>query len=301
MHASNLTCKYAMPGIGCNIPEMLTLGILFFFGGIACIYFLIHHLKIKIKAKRRSLFDFFVVFFITMSIWMFYRGIISIFPFNYTIFSVNIVFVNVNAILFLLPLSFVILILCNILFAYRNPGTKMIIFFKILFFIFLTAFLLMTIVFLIADSQDNNRLVRTMKLWHSCTDSLLCIFFAVPAVQLMKSVADMTLLEVKDRKCIAFSTVGIAFFCFIFILRVIYNILGYFDVNPIEHFLNNEIEATDRIPSAAVRTFTVLYYFLFDFCAGCLGIGAVLLIEKKDLNIVTDPNYRKQASDDLLD
>ncbi|OHT05022.1 hypothetical protein TRFO_27334 [Tritrichomonas foetus] len=296
MYASNLTCRYAMTGLGCNVPEMFTLGIFFLGGFLACVYFLFHHYSLKRRSNRRSRIDFSVIFFSTMAIWMLFRGVISIFPFDYTIFSVNIVFTNVSAILFMLPLSFVILILCNILFAYRNPGTKMIIFFKMLFFIFQSAFLLIAVVVSIADAQDNKELVKTMKLWHSCTDFLICMFFAVPAVQLIKAIAVMSIVD-KDRKCLGFSTAGIAVFCFIFILRVIYNILGYLDVNPIEHFLDQEIGKAERLPSAAARAFTVIYYLFFDFFAGCLGIAAVVLIEKKDLNIVTDPNYGKQMSD----
>ncbi|KAK8885630.1 hypothetical protein M9Y10_041080 [Tritrichomonas musculus] len=301
VQASNFTCRNAMTGLGCGIIEMFILGIFFLFGSFTCIYFLFHHYKIKKINKRRSPCDNSIVFFATMSFWMLFRSVISIVPFNYTPITYNIVFTNISAILFAVPLSFVILILCNILFTYRNPGTKMIIFFKMLFFIFLTAFLLIAVVISIANSKDQKAHDRTMKLWRACTDFLICFFFAGPAIQLVKEFAMKSINQKSSKKCLTLSTTGVAIFSFIFILRVLYNFLAYCDLNPIEHFIEDQIDEAERIPSVDARAFTVVYYFVFDFFAGCLGIAAVVYIESQELNLIADREYDRQRSDSAID
>lgn len=293
-----------MPGLGCNIPEMLVLGIFFLLGSLTCIILLIIHLKNKSQNNLRSTHNYSIVFFATMSFWMAFRGIVSIFPFNYTNFTFNIVFTNISAILFAIPLSFIILILCNILFTYRNPGTKMIRFFKMLFFIFLIAFLFIAVVISNANADDQKEHDRSIKLWRSCTDLIICFFFAGPAIQLIKEFAIKSQNKKSSKKCLSVSITGVAVFCLIFILRVLYNFLAYCNLNPIELIIQDEIEKaenSDQIPSVTTRVCTVIYYFIFDFFASCLGIAALIYIEKKNLNFVTHNDYEQQKSDSNIE
>lgn len=293
-----------MPGLGCNIPEMLVLGLFFLIGSLICICLLINHIRLRKVNKQRLPFSYTIIFFATISLWMAFRGVISIFPFNYTNFTFNIVFTNISAILFALPLSFIILILCNILFTYRNPGTRMIIFFKMLFFIFLIAFLVIAIVILYANANDQIELDREMRLWRSCTDLIICFFFGGVATQLINEFAIKSPNKKSNRKCLSISITGVAIFCLIFALRVIYNFLAYCNINPIEHIIQDEIEKsenTNQIPSATTRTLTVIYYFIFDFFATCLGIAAIIYIEKKELYVITKNDYEQHRSDSLVE
>lgn len=298
--ANNFTCLYAMPGLGCNIPEMLVLGIFFILGSFACIYFTFHQYKNKKSDKQHSPYGYSIIFFASMSFWMAFRGVISIFPFKYTHLTYNIVFTNISTILFTIPLSFVILILCNILFTYRNPETKMIIFFKMLFFIFFIAFLFIAFVIAIANANDTEEHDRAIKLWRCCTDLIICFFFTGPAIQLIKEIA----IKFPNKKFLTISIAGVAIFCFIFILRVIYNSLSYLNLNPIENLIKDDINDSEnpkKFPSTTTRAFTFVYYLIFDFFASCLGIAAVIYIDKKELDILSGPKYEQQKSDSLIE
>lgn len=300
INASDFTCKNAMAGVGCNVPEMLTLGIVFFLGSILCISLLVHHILLR-KSRNRSPFDFSILFYATTAIYMLFKAAISIIPFNYSIFTWNIISTNINAILFAIPLSLVILILCNILFTYRNPGTKMIIFFKMLFFLFLIAFLLIAVVIAITYYKYASEHSRIMKLWRACTDLLICVFFAGPAIQLIQELALKSTTENRETKYLAMSILGVGAFSVIVILRIVYNITGYFNINPIEHYIQHQIDLATRLPNEAARAFSVFYYFLFDCVGALIGIAAVFFVEKKDLTIYTDPNYHRQLSDSGID
>ena len=120
---SEFVCKNAMPGIGCNLPEMIFLGCLFFILGCVCIVFFVLHIKIKRKSKEQ-VFDLMLLFWITMAIFLLYRSIIQIFPFNYSVHSLLIFQGGINAILALIPISIFVLLICELLFTYRNPGIK---------------------------------------------------------------------------------------------------------------------------------------------------------------------------------
>lgn len=295
LKASNFTCRYAEPGFGCNIPEMIVLGFLFWIAAVSCIVFLIYHIRSKKQVKTAN-FDYNYMFWITMMIWLTYRGTICLFPFDYDKVSFRIVYINVNMILYLIPLSTVILLVCELLFTYRSPGTKLIIFFRILFFVFVSVFLIIGIVLSFADDESNIDVGKPISLWHFCTDFLFVVFFTVPAKKLLDAIM-YPVIQPEDVSCVRFSKFGILFFSVLFGLRSLYNLLNYVDVNPIQNFMNRETDKATRILSTGARIVQFFYYFVFDFLTSVMLITSVFMFRRHDIQFADDPFYAKQPSD----
>jgi hypothetical protein len=263
-------CEAVRPGIGCGTPEMLFLGILYALVGFLCLFFLVQRLRSR---STHSLF-LHVLFLTTMTIWLLYRAIITIVPFDYSVFSLRVWVVCVNSLLLLLPLSCSILIQCTFLFLLRDPGVRRTAFFRVMFLIFLIAFILIAIVVIRATSNDPKELDRTMALWQSATDVLIFLFSIIPGVQLYRLVIAVKLT---NRPCLLrFSKYGLAGFFFIYAARVVANVLTYFTESSMTNYLNPEPFQTKIDPGTRAVGFAER--FLLELTPAVLVIGVLRVL-----------------------
>ena len=213
-------CKHPMPGFGCNIPDTIFLGFLFYVSAIISCCLLIFNIK-KSKSKK-AILDQTSLFWVFLTIFQVYRGTVALVPFHWTVTSFKIFFTGMDHILMFIPMCLVILILFDLLFTYRNPGTNAIIFFRSLFILFLFTFLTLGIVLSIVDLQNGSDPDASLSLWCACTDLILAIFFALPAFSLLDAVT-YPMVQPEDVCCVNFCKVGILAYVIIFCLRMLYN------------------------------------------------------------------------------
>ncbi|OHS95620.1 hypothetical protein TRFO_38265 [Tritrichomonas foetus] len=149
---SPLTCTIVSPAIGCDLWEMLGLGILFYISALFSFYYLILYWR---KSKSRCcLFDQTILFWISLLIFQLFRGTISIAKIEYDHRLIKIIFLGVHHILLFIPMCLVILILFDLLFTYQNPGTNAIKFFRSLFIIFLLTFTALVVVLIVVEDDS---------------------------------------------------------------------------------------------------------------------------------------------------
>lgn len=288
-------CANAMPGFGCNYYEMIVLGFLFCFTGFSALYFLIKNLKSPIHIKERKLFNSNSLFWITMMIWMEYRGIIMLVPFKYSTQSLLIFQGGVNVTLALIPISLLVLLTCELLFSYRNPGYKIISFFRCVFAVFVFVFLVVGIALSFIDQAMDSDYVSSLSLWSGCTDLLILVFVVIPAYLLIDAIS-YPIIQPDDVPCVNQSRLGLSIFGILFFLRSLYNILHWFGVNPVADWWAKESYKKNR--NAVI--FAAAFSFVFEYCTGILAMLGSNLIRKHDLKFAEDPFYARGASDSLI-
>jgi hypothetical protein len=268
---------------------MLFLGILYALVGFVCVFFLIQ--KFRFRRASES-FRLRVLFLITMTIWLFYRCIITIVPFDYTSFSRPIWTVCVNSLLLLLPLSFSILIQCTFLFLLRDPGVRRTAFFRVMFVAFLLAFFLIAIVVARATANQPKEMDRTMALWQSSTDLIIFIFSVIPSVQLYRLVVVVKLAQ--SPGLVRTYKYGIAGFFCIYLGRVIFNAVTYFSDNLAYDYLNPQ-PSTGGLSDGA-RALGFVTRLLFELMPAVCIIGLLRLLRPLEERYTEERNRLAEYS-----
>lgn len=289
---SDWICANAMPGFGCNYYEMIVLGFLYCITGFLCLYFLIQHIRSPWSLKKHAI-DSNSLFWISMFIWMNYRGILFLAPFNYNAQSLLIVQGGINAILALIPISLLILLICELLFTYHNPGYQTISFFKIVFTVFLCVFLFVGITIAITDETETDDFVSSLALWHGCTDLIILFFAAVPAKMLISAIS-YPAIQPDDVPCITKSKIGLWTFSILFFFRFLYNTLHFFGINPLETWIASFTSI------GAQRAFNAVFSFVFEYATGVMAMAGVSMLRKHDMKFADDPFYARGQSDSLI-
>lgn len=297
---SNLTCLFVCPAFKCEIYENLGLGILFTLTAVLSFYYLFDNWR-KTK-KKWKIFDQTILYWITLIIFLLFRALISIVPFDYNYTMVKFLFLGCHHILLFIPMCLVILILFDLLFTYQNPGTNAINFFRSLFVLFIATFVILCIALSLIDKNVNDSDPEmSLSLWVACTDLILMIFFVIPAISLLKAVT-YPMVQPEDRCCVNFCRFGIALNFVIFFARMLFNFLHYINQNKIQDWLVDDNQNNSRknsndmfIPSPGVRVYNFFYYLLFDFAPAVLSMIAVNLFKKHDLMFNENPYYTKQS------
>lgn len=286
-------CKNAMLGVGCGMPEMLVLGIIFIISAFISIAFLAYHF-IRCKKNNQTYMDLLTAFWVSMILYLLFRGIIQIVPFHYTIASLLIVHAGFNAILALIPISIFVLMIIELLLTYKNPGLKTMYFFRIIFVVFLSVFLIVAIVISTIDQEEMDPLI-IMALWHGCTDFLAVFFVAIPTVHLIRAIS-YPVVQPEDASCVKWSTVGVWVFSITFSLRGLHNILQFCGVNPIITWITIEMSGDGGRPTAAARAFQFAFTVVFELCTAVMGAVGALVLKKHDMQFADDPFYARAPS-----
>jgi hypothetical protein len=281
MSPSDFVCLNAMPGIGCGLPEMFILGLLYFLASLCAPYFLLQG-RMRRDPLEATLWIR-VSFSISMFIWLLFRAVISIAPFDYSVQSFQIVSIVVGDVLCLIPVSLAILILCEILFSYRDPGNRTVVFFKVMFLIFLVAFLVIAIVITMANLDDPAELVFSMALWRASTNFVILLFVALPAYQLFKTISGADHLEFW--KYTSAAQYGVSFLILVIFVRIVYDALIYAETNPVYNYLNSETESAAE-PAGGVRAIQFLGCFLFEIFTSVLIMLAVRVLRFVEQRLV---------------
>jgi hypothetical protein len=286
-------CRTALPGLECGYPESLALGVLFWLSALISIILLIR--DVRKPTRRFVLLDQTILFWVFIAIWQTYRGALLVVAIHWTPPTFRIWFVSVEQMIAFIPMCLVILLLFDLLFAYRNPGTNAVFFFRVLFLLFLVLFLGMGILLCLLDSsgEEDQDADLSMSLWCACRNLVLAIFFAIPAHALLKA-ATYPMVQPEDACCVNFCRVGIVLYVLLYGGRTLWNATHYFGVNKVQEIMNNDISPDGR-PAATARALSFVFYFLFDFVSSVLSMIAVYLFRTHELLFYENPAYHRGA------
>lgn len=288
---SRFVCLNAMPGIGCNFPENLALGIIYILSGLACLYFFIKIIIHKKEKKSTDLIENQIqMYWFFAMIWLLYRGVLWIVPFNFTKLTFLLFHNGFNEILFLIPFALLILILCEIVYLLANPG-KSVTMLRIILYVFLAVFLI-TGIFLsiyIENTDDDGSAESPLYLWTSCTNLISLLFITIPAYQLIQSYS-FPFPQEEDKSCICTSKVGVIVFTILYLYRIVYNFLQYFNWNPISKIYNKDI-FSEKGPSAGMRVYGFFFYLVLDIVVIWMANATVLTIYRRNASFSRDQYY----------
>lgn len=337
---SDFVCQNASPGIGCGFPEMLVLGILYFVCGLFCFlkFALVLYRSIiskktqkneiteQINASTNEISDspyhltiflrnttvLFGVFWFSMFLWLTYDGIITIVPFDYDIITYRIVYLGIDLILYLIPLSFFVLLILELCFAWRNPGGKIIKFFRVVFGVFLSVFILTGLMLSMVNSEDAEDPSTNLSLWIASTDLLIAIYVLFPALQLIKQVSTPA-IQPEDICCVRLSKIGTFCFFLVFLSRFAFNLCRYLsldflgnlandldgknDLQLSNHYsttvlnaINENLKATPTV-GKYLRIYKFFQGFIFNFGAAILVIIGTYILETYDFRFLDETTY----------
>lgn len=293
MKPNNFTCKNVMPGLGCGFAEFVILGIIFYIIALVALgYF------IKIMKKSSTLFNKLeTVLWFSIVIWLLYKGTLFIFPFNYNQMSFRVAYVNIPAILYLMPVTILIWLICQLLFTYNSPGAKVKSFIKILLIAVVTVFLIVGVYLSISDVSNTVEPWNNLLLWYGCMNILTVFFTVLPGYKLLKAI---NLSSSEYTNCVNKSIYGLIFFSVIYLIRGLYNVLAYAKCNPMQNWINKGLIGVERYPPLYVRIFTCIYFLIFDGISAVLILVAALLMLNHSTNLATDPFFARQAQSESL-
>jgi hypothetical protein len=286
---AKFVCTHAFSGMSCGFGEMSTLGVFFWASALVSLFFLV--VSIRTATTRIAVFDPTVVFWFFMILWQIYHGTINVAQFSWTVVTFRLWYQSLNHILMFIPMCFVILVLFNLLFTYRNPGANAMMFFRGLFFLFLLIFVVLGAVLSAIDVSTEETIAPSLGLWCACTDLLLVVFFALPARALLDAVT-YPMVQPEDTCCVSFCKVGIVLYVLLFAGRVLWNGTQYFNGNVVQDWLKKQVAGAR--PTTPARLINFFCIFLFDFAISVLAMTSVYLFKKHDMMFNENPYYSKQ-------
>jgi hypothetical protein len=288
-------CINTTPGLGCGVLwEMVLLGIGFWVAAGISAFFTVYAVR---KSKARFFFqDQTILFWIFLTAWQVFEGAITLFDFPWSLITYRLAHEALKHILIFIPMCFVILIVFELLFTYRNPGANAISFFRMFFSLFLVAFVIVGVVLSVVDLHGGNA-DESLSLWCACTDIILAIFFGLPARSLLEIIS-YPLVQIEDLRAVTLCKVGIALYVVLFAGRSVWNASHYFRINVVQTWLVNSASAViydanhDPVrPTAAARAVTFAFVLLFDMGTSVLAMISVYLFKKQNLLFSENPYF----------
>jgi hypothetical protein len=193
-------------------------------------------------------------------------------------------------ILFFLPLSIVMLIVSEMLFQYRNPGTARTKFSRLLFFLLIGVFLFFGICLSLADQDIVGDTGNLMFLWEACTSIVIAIFVMIPAHKLIAAIS-FPVVQTHDAQCLRFSRIALGLFAVDVAYCFLYNVLAFFGQNPMQNSIVRDMNGPQLL--GRTRFFVVFHEFLSKLFPSILSMCGVIWVRQQDLEFATDSFYQQ--------
>jgi hypothetical protein len=292
----DFVCQQVMPGWACHMPEMSVLGILFFLEALLCIICFISEYR-RYGSTHPNQPGYWsqtsdIIFWVFMIIWCIYEGIIRSVYFPYDQVTLNFFYTGMIDIFYLIPLSAVIMMICQLLIDYRGSSKRVLTLFRVVFTMFVGAFLVLGVVFAMVSWDDPDDPNSPMALWHGCTDLIIAIFVTAPAYALMKIISFPS-VPAEHKKCISITKILTPMFCAIMSLRCLYNITHGLHCNPLDQWFTGESMKSGK-PSWKSRLYQAGVVFVFDFCSSISVILGVKTWKANDVKFADKKFYRTE-------
>jgi hypothetical protein len=224
-----------------------------------------------------------------MCVWCIYEGIIRSVYFPYDARTLNLFYGALIDLVYLVPLSSLIMMISELLIDYRGSSKRVLLLFRIIFVVFFLAFILLGIGISSISWADPNDPIASMALWHGCTDLIISVFVGAPAFALMRIIA-FPVAPVENRKCLSVTKCLTVVFCSIMIVRSLYNITHGLHCNPADQWFEKESAEGGR-PTWKARLWQWVLVFLFDFCSSIAVIIGVRIWRANDVTFADRSFY----------
>jgi hypothetical protein len=119
---------------------------------------------------------------------------------------------------------------------------------------------------------------------------VIAIFFALPALQLIKAVT-FPMVQPEDRRCVAASRFGLWLFVAVFLGRSLWAVTNYYHGNALENYKAKPENFGAKRPWPRVIDF--FFWFIFDIVPSAIVQIAVFMFEKHWLMFNANPSYTR--------
>jgi hypothetical protein len=258
---------------------------------IAIVYLLIAHVRLRLDIASRTI-DWYPWFWVTALLWTLYHLIVNTFYFDWTLDTYLVVNLMLDGTMLLASLSIVSVIVSETLSQYRHFSTERIRFSRIVYILAVTLFLAIGIACAIADVQFRSSISRLIYLWKFVANVVIAFFIDCPSIFLLRAMT-FPITQPRDRGCLRWSVIAIVVATVLFAVRAIYNLLGYFDANPIDlWFARETTKALPKHLPVGIRVFNFAYDFVFNFGCSILSVVGMAALSHHEAEFDDDGFYR---------
>jgi hypothetical protein len=174
--------------------------------------------------------------------------------------------------------GFVILLIFQLLFMFRNPGTEAVGVFQVLLAVSLITFVAISIILsYVGINEDTDDADRPIALWAAMTMFVCGFFFILPARAVVRIVT-YPAIQKEDKGCVTFCIVAIWLYGGLHVGRAVWNFTHYCGINYLQ-----ELVYRYSWKDPGVRAFNGIFLFLFDVLPASLAIAGVYLLRKHDM------------------
>jgi hypothetical protein len=184
------------------------------------------------------------------------------------------------------------MMICELLIDYRGSSRRVLLLFRAVFIVFLTAFLLLGVGFSLVNWGDASDPGPQMALWHGCTDLIIAVFVCAPAFALMRIVA-YPVVPAEHRRCLSITKVATIGFTAIMVFRCVYNITHGLGCNLADQWFSAEASKPGK-PTWKARVYQAVLVFVFDFCSSIAVIIGVRTWRANDVKFADTKFYRSE-------
>lgn len=257
----------------------------------------------------------FCIFWFSMFFWLIYDFIVTMIPFNYNRFSYQFIYLDLDKILSLIPLSFFVLLVLEICFAWRNPDARIIIFFRVVFAVFLFVFLLtgvmLSLIEINPEEDPSENPSENLSFWMAAIDFIISFFILMPALQLIKLVST-PVVQPEDVCCVRSSKIGTIVLFIFFLIKCTFNLCRYFSFDPISDWASKHDKPDSNSPGLNIllqslfeksstkpvlgpleRVYRFFQFFFFNLGTAWLAIGGTLILSSYDFKFLDESQYTR--------
>ena len=200
-----------------------------------------------------------------------------------------------DSMLFILPISLVMLNVTEMMFQYQYPGRAKKMLIRLLYTLFFIIYLVLGVLITYVDVDTIGEQYDVMFLWNSASSLVLSVLMIFPSFKLLKTVS-YPVIQPEDVKCVRTSKLALVLFVVINLCESIYNLTVFLGCNYIRNWLQKDLEKYHLVRNGP-RAFYFMYELIFDFIPSVLAVISVHQIRQHDLQFADDPFYAQEQTE----
>ena len=226
-----------------------------------------------------------------MCAFLVYHGVFCLFSSYSTTKGVFILKTCIDAILYIIPICLLIVLICEVLFAYKNTEIFLRRFIKIIFMMFFIIFISLGVsCCFVTFNRDDDPIF----LWRSFCDLILAFFISILSLRLLDAIT-YPFTPPEHTSCVRWSRIGMWIMISIFFIRFFWDFFDYLGLNK----LMNWVQDAD-LNLVGPRIVYFLIQVIIDLAPPILAMIGAYILRKHDLEFAADPFYQGGKSDSVL-
>jgi hypothetical protein len=287
-------CKYARPGITCELWENVAIGSLHAIAALFCL-FLCFRRDPDPRSPQPHSVNFRSFFYISEALWLCYHSVLLLtyIPFSYETYQ--LLYVCIDEILFVVPFGFVMLIVQELPRQYANVvNPRELIFPRVFCAITLCACLCLGATASFIHNESPGAAGDVMFLWEGCVALLATALVLFPVKKALEQREKPIMPE--EAKCIGRLGFVLILFCVNMGVVALYQILGYAGGNPLQDLLSKRVKEEPKLEADTRAVYAAAGVVVVDLPA-VLAVIAVYCLGRCVTDVRLDSGFVSSPMD----